>query len=51
MTPSSASRAPAAYPGRMVFPPWRRTRRGAAGPGEIAGPLRAPLMSTSLKVV
>ena len=39
MTPPSASRAPAAYPGRMVFPPWRRTRCGATGPGEIAGPV------------
>lgn len=55
MTPPSTSRAPsaswapAAYPGRMVFPPWWRTRRGATGRpglGEIGGPFaRTPLVS------
>ena len=54
MTLPSASRAPAAYPGRMVFPPWRRRRccwPERPGLGEIAGPLRAPLMSASREVV
>ena len=54
MTPPSASRAPAAYPGRMVILPWRRRRCGSPerpGLGEIAGPLRVPLMSASRKVV
>ena len=39
---------------RMVFPPWRRRRccwPERPGLGEVAGPLRAPLMSASREVV
>ena len=46
--------APTAHPGRTVFLPRRRTGRGSPerrGPGEIAGPLRAPPMSAAREVV
>ncbi len=45
MTPLLASRAPAAHPGRTVFLPSRRTRRGSVERrrlGEIAGPHAHP---------
>ncbi len=45
MTPPAPPRAPAAYPGRTVFLPWRRTRRGSVERrrlGEIAGPHAHP---------
>ncbi len=54
MMPPSRSRAPAAYPGRTVFLPWRRTRRGSPerrGLGEIAGPCARPSCRRSRQVV